>query len=127
MMIHPLLRLAVKEPHLLLDHLSAYGALAGEEASKTFSSLALRVGLYAGAGVMALVGVILLGVALVLVAATPSDDRTTWAMVVIPLTPFLIAAAMVFSARSKPEAKGLDTLKSQMNADLALLREVTAS
>lgn len=35
MMIHPLLRLAVKEPHLLVDHLSAYAALAGEEVSKT--------------------------------------------------------------------------------------------
>ena len=127
MMIHPILRLAFKEPYLLIDHLSAYAALAGEEAAKTSSSLAMKVGLYAGAGVIAVLGLVLLGVAMLLVAARPSDDRATWAMIVIPLAPFVFAAAMVLVARSKPVEKAFETLRTQVNADRALLREVNAS
>lgn len=126
-MIHPLLRLAVKEPHLLADHLSAYAALANEEVAKISSSLALKIGLYAGAGVLTVLGLVLIGVALLLVAATPSDDHTTWALVMVPLTPFVLAGIMVLVARSSPIEKAFDTLKSQFNADLALIREVSAS
>ncbi len=123
-MIHPLLKLAVKEPHLIAEHLSDYVSLAGEEASKLTSSLAVRAGLYAGAGVLALVGLVLAGVALLLVAATPSVDHTTWALIVVPLTPFVLAGIMVLVARSKPIEKAFDTLKGQVHADMALIREV---
>ena len=125
-MIHPLLRLAVKQPHLLADHLSAYAALAGEDVSKVSSSLALKIGLYASAGVLALLGLVLIGVALLLVAATPSVDHTTWALIVVPLTPFVLAGIMVLVARSRPVEKAFDTLKGQLNADMAVMREVSA-
>lgn len=125
MMIHPLLRLAIKEPHLLADHLSAYAALASEEVSKTSLSLAWQIGLYAGAGVMAFVGLILIGVAFLLVGATPSDGHTTWILIVVPLMPFVIAGAMVLFARSKPVENAFDAFKRQVNADLALIREVS--
>ncbi len=126
MMIHPLLRLAVQEPHILADHLGAYAALAGEELSKTSSSLALRVGLYAGAGVMAFLGLILVGVALLLMAATSSDEWVRWALILVPVTPFAVAAVLVLVARSKPVENAFDTLKQQVDADMALLREVNA-
>lgn len=127
MLIHPLLRLAIKEPHLLVDHLSAYAALAGQELSKTSSSLALRTGLYAGAGVMTLLGLFLVGVALLLMAATPSEDHTTWALIVVPLTPLVVAAGLVVMARGKPVEKAFETLKQQVDKDLALLKEVNQS
>lgn len=126
-MIHPLLRLAVKEPHLLADHLSAYAALAGEEVSKISSSLALKIGLYAGAGVLGLIGLVLVGVALLLVAATPSVDHTTWALIVVPLTPFVLAGIMVLIARSSTTEKVFATLKVQFSADMAVIREVSAT
>ncbi len=126
-MIHPLFKLAVKEPHLIADHLSAYVALAGEEASKLGSSLAMRIGLYAGAAVLALIGLVLVGVALLLVAATPSENHTTWALIVVPLTPFVLAGIMVLVARSKPVEKAFDTLKGQVNADMAVIREASTS
>ncbi len=125
-MIHPLLRLAVKEPHLLAEHLSAYASLAGEEVSKISSSLALKIGLYAGAGVLALLGLVLVGVALLLVAATSSADHTTWALIVVPLTPFVLAGVMALVARSSPTGKAFKTLKGQLKADMALIREVSA-
>ena len=52
MIIHPLLRLVVTQPHLLGEHAEANSALVGEEAKKVSTSLAVRIGigLYAGAG-----------------------------------------------------------------------------
>ncbi len=126
-MIHPLLKLAVKEPHLIADHLSAYVGLAGEEVSKLTSSLAMRAGLYAGAGVLAVIGLVLVGVALLLVAATPSVDHATWALIVVPLTPFLLSGIMAWMAQARPVEKAFDTLKGQVAADMALIREVGAS
>lgn len=127
MLIHPLLRLAIKEPHLLAAHLSAYVALAGEELSKTSSSLALRIGLYAGAAVMAVIGLILVGMDLLLIAATPSDGWTPWALIVVPSVPLVAAVIMVLVARAKPVEQAFDTLKRQLDADLALVREVSGS
>ena len=69
MFIHSLLRLAMSHPHVLGEHVEAYAALAGEELTKASTSWAVRIGLVAGAGLMALVGLVLVGVAL-LIAAT---------------------------------------------------------
>lgn len=127
-MIHPLLRLAATEPHLIGDHVEAYAALVGEEVSKVSSSLITRVALFVGALCMAAVGLVLIGVALLLVAAIPSSNYPApWAMFVVPLAPFVIAGACIFFARSKPTDKPFDTLKKQLNADMAMLREVSAS
>ena len=128
MTIHPLLKLAMSQPHLLGDHLEAYAALVGEEAKKVSTSLAMRIALYAGAGVMALIGLVLIGVALLLRASISSADYPAgWALLVVPLTPFVLAAAMVLFARSKPIEKAFDVVKSQVKADIDLLREVSSS
>ena len=126
-MIHPLLRLAATEPQLLGDHVEAYASLVGEEVGKVSTSVITRVVLYAAAALMAAVGLVLIGVALLLVSAIPSSEYPAgWALVVVPLAPFLIAAGCVMYARSKPTEKPFDNIKKQLNADMAMLREVTA-
>jgi cytochrome bd-type quinol oxidase subunit 2 len=126
-MIHPLLRLAATQPHLIGDHVEAYAALVGEEVSKVSTSLILRVALYGAALCFLLVGLVLVGVALLFCAAVPSSDYpAAWAMFVIPLAPFVFAAACILFARSKPSEKPFDTIKKQLNADMAMLREVSA-
>ena len=126
-MIHPLLRLAATEPHLLGDHVEAYAALVGEEVHKVSTSWAMRIGLYAGALVLALLGLGLVGVALLLCAAMPSSEYPApWAMVVVPLVPLAGAVACFMVARSKPIENAFDTVKKQLNADMAMLREVSA-
>ncbi|MEO8836373.1 MAG: hypothetical protein ABI364_06505 [Caldimonas sp.] len=126
-MIHPLLRLAVSEPHLLGDHVEAYASLVGEEVTKVSTSWATRIGLYLVALAMVVVGLVLVGVALLLCAALPSSDYPApWAMFVVPITPFVIAAICVFTARSRPVAKAFDAVKKQLDADMAMLREVAA-
>ena len=128
MIIHPLLKLAMTQPHLLGDHVEAYAALVGEEAKKVSSSLALRIGLYAGAGVLALIGLVLVGVALLLRASISSVDYPAgWALLVVPLTPFVIAGVMVFIARSKPIENAFDTVKNQIRSDMDLLREASST
>jgi cytochrome bd-type quinol oxidase subunit 2 len=126
-MIHPLLRLAATEPHLLGDHVEAYAALVGEEVHKASTSWAMRIGLYAGALLLALLGLILVGVALLLCASLPSSDYPApWAMVIVPLVPLAGACACYMVARSKPIENAFDTVKKQLNADMAMLREVSA-
>ncbi|MEO7116691.1 MAG: hypothetical protein ABIZ18_12610 [Caldimonas sp.] len=126
-MIHPLLRLAATEPHLLGDHVEAYASLVGEEISKASTSWMTRIGLYLVGLCMVGVGLVLIGVALLLCAALPSSDYPApWAMIVIPLTPFVIAVVCVIAARSMRIDKAFDTVRKQLDADMAMLREVSA-
>ena len=127
MKIHPLLRLVVSEPHLISAHVHAYMDLLRAEFGKLSSALVLRIGLFAGAAVLGVLGILLVGVALLLRATVPSTDYPAgWALVVVPLVPLVAAAIMVMIARSKPVDSGLSTLKQQMNADKAMLREASA-
>ena len=126
-MIHPLLRLAATEPHLIGDHVEAYASLVGEEVSKVSTSWMTRIGLYAVALCMIGVGLVLIGVALLLCASLPSSNYPApWAMFVIPATPFVIAAGCVFAARATRIDKAFDTVRQQLVADMAMLREVSA-
>jgi uncharacterized membrane protein YqjE len=126
-MIHPLLRLAATEPHLLGDHVEAYAALVGEEVHKVSTSWALRIGLYVAAAILALLGLGLIGVALLFWAAVPSSEYPApWAMVVVPLAPLAGAVVCFMIARSKPTENAFETVKKQLNADIAMLREVSA-
>ena len=126
-MIHPLLRLAATEPHLLGDHVEAYAALVGDEVHKVTTSWATRIGLYVGALFLGALGLVLVGVALLLCAALPSSDYPApWAMIVVPLVPLAGAAVCVLIARSKPIENAFDAVKKQLNADMAMLREVSA-
>ena len=114
-MIHPLLRLAATEPHLLGDHVEAYAALVGEEVSKVSTSLITRVALYGAALCMVAVGLVLVGVALLFCAAVPSSGYPApWAMFVVPLVPFVLAArcASWSPARSRPRRRSTPSRSS---------------
>ncbi len=126
-LIHPLLRLAATEPHLLGDHVEAYAALVGEEVSRASTSWMMRIGLYLVALAMLGVGLVLVGVALLLAATLPASDYpATWALIVVPITPFVIAAVCILVARAKPITSAFDKIKAQLNADMSMLREVSA-
>lgn len=127
-MIHPLLRLAATEPHLIGDHVEAYAALVGEEVTRASTSWVIRIGLYLVALAMIGVGLVLVGVALLLASALPADNfPATWGLVVVPIVPFLIAVVCILVARSRPTTSAFDKVKTQLNADMAMLREVSAA
>ena len=73
------------------------------------------------------VGLGLAGVALLFWAAVPASGYPApWAMVVVPLVPIAGAVVCFMVARSKPIENAFDTVKKQLNADMAMLREVSA-
>jgi hypothetical protein len=125
--IHPVLKLIATEPHLIGDHVEAYAGLVGEEVSKVSSGWALRLALFAAAGVLALLGLGLVGVSLLVWAGTPAAEvRAGWLFIAVPLVPLLGAAGCAMYAKSKTIENVFATVKAQFNADLAMLREVAS-
>lgn len=124
-MIHPLFRLLARQPHLVAEHAQAYAALVGEQVGEAASSLKRRALLMAVAGVLLLVGVILLGVAFMLWGASAKDSmRAPWALFVGPLLPIAGGVGCFLAAKGKPSVSPLDKVREQLNADIGMLREV---
>lgn len=127
-MIHPVLKLLATEPHLIGDHVEAYAELVGEEVSKISTGWIVRIALWATAGILALIGLVLVGVSLLVWAGTPDADvRIGWLFIVVPLVPILGAVGCALYAKSHTIENAFDTVKKQLNADMAMLREVSAS
>ena len=127
MQVHPLLRLVVSQPHLFAEHAEAYAALASEEMKKVSSAWAVRIGLVAGAGVLAMLGLIWGGVSLLIAAALPSDDYPAgWALWVVPLTPIVVAAVLILIAKGKTMDRPFDVLRTQLRDDMAVVHEAGA-
>jgi hypothetical protein len=128
LMIHPLLHLIATKPHLLGDHVEAYSELIGAEVSKTSKMWISRVAYYAVALFLLSAGLVFVGVALMLWAVVPSDSMNSpWLLVVVPLVPLAAGGFCVMRARAAPARAAFDTVKEQLNADLAMLREVGAA
>jgi uncharacterized membrane protein YqjE len=126
-MIHPLLRLLATQPHLIADHAHAYGSLLGEEIGKTTTAWKTRMVLLSIAAFMAVVAVILGGVALMLWAVIdPSTIRAPWALIAAPAVPLLVAVGCGWVARRPPQDSFKD-FKQQLAADIELLREAGAA
>ena len=126
-MIHPLLRLIATEPQILGDHVEAYAELVGDEVRKTGSAWGLRLGLYLVALALLGVGLVLTGIAVMLWAALPlSGIHAHWVLVAVPAASLLGAVVCALLARRNPVENAFDNVKKQLNADMAMLREVSA-
>ncbi len=122
-MIHPLFRLIATRPHLLGDHLEAYADLVGEEAGLAAAQLKRRMLWQSIAAGLALLSVVLAGVALLLCAAIPTDTMpAAWALIVVPGVPG-IAAALCFAVSRAEAEPAFANFKRQLAADAAMLRE----
>lgn len=123
-MIHPLLRLAATRPELLAEHAQGYAELVGAELACTLRTLRRRT-VYASLGLALLgIGATLGGVAVLLWAVTPPGDlQSPWAMVAVPALPLVVGAWCLMQARAGVLGEGLDTVREQLAADMALLRE----
>ena len=127
-MVHPLLHLIATQPQLIADHAEAYADLLGEELGTASAVWKRRVALNALALCSVGVAAVLAGVALMLWAVIPpSDIHAPWALIVAPLVPLLAAIACVMAARAEVRTGNFDTVRMQVKADVAMLREVSAS
>lgn len=127
-MLHPLLHLVTSQPHLLADHAEAYADLFGAELDAASTSWKRKALLSAVALCSAGVAAVLAGVALMLWAVIPpADIHAPWALIAAPLLPLLAAGACLLAARTPPGEAAFDAMRQQVKADVAMLREVSAS
>lgn len=126
--MHPLLHLIATQPQLLADHAEAYADLLGEELGSASAIWKRRLALHAVALCSLGVSAVLGGVALMLWAVIPpADIQAPWALIAGPSLPLAVALGCLWAARPQPSAGTFDNVKRQMKADVAMLREVSAS
>ena len=74
------------------------------------------------------VAVVLAGVALMLWATTPAASvQALWVLIATPLAPLAVALGCLLAARAPVEDRPFDKVRRQVEADMAMLREVNAS
>lgn len=120
-MLHPLFSTLVHRPDLVIDHVSAYAALAqaqAQEAGSQWVARALSWTLVAGGAVLF---VVFAGVALMLGLML---ERFHWVLVLVPGL-CLLVTALAYARASRP-AKGeaFAELKAQFDDDVRALRSV---
>jgi cytochrome bd-type quinol oxidase subunit 2 len=126
-MIHPLFHLIATRPQLLAEHAQAYAELVGAEISQVSAAWKRRAILLAAALCCVGVAAVLAGVALMLWAVVAEGEiRAPWALIVAPLVPLAVALACLLAARSDDEREAMASLRQQVSADMAMLREVGA-
>jgi hypothetical protein len=124
--LHPLIRLLATRPNLLAEHVGGYAHLLRVQAQDALVLARVRAVLAAGMGAGAVLGTFLAGVALMLVGVVPlSDMPAPWLLVVAPAVPLVGAGVCWGLLRKQPPMVSLDTLRDQLAADAALLREAS--
>lgn len=125
-MLHPIFRLVATQPQLLGQHAQAYGELVGTEISAQAGVWSRRVLLIALTLCLLGVTMVLAGVALMLWATSVPEPRSAWVLLVVPCVPAVGAIACYLLARQRgaADADAFAELRRQMQADLALLREL---
>lgn len=126
-MFHPLIKMLVSRPEMLAEHVGAYAELAAAEASQAVDQARNKVIVGAAAGVLALVGLVLAGVAALLCAALPLTAMPApWLLVVVPALPLATAIVAALWLRSRPARPSFALLREQLAQDSALVQEARA-
>ena len=118
-MLHPIYATVISRPDLVVDHLSAYAALASEEAASSGNDFKVRaIGLVV-AGVFALLFQIFSGIAVMLGVL---QGQFHWVLAAEPGAMLAIALIVVLSSRRPAPGQRFAELRRQMAADMDLLR-----
>lgn len=126
--MHPLLHLIATRPQMLADHAEAYAELVTSEIGAVSASLKRRAVLGAVALCCLGVAAVLAGVAVMLWAVIPqSSMHAPWALLVAPLVPLGIALICLLMARPAGDVGPFDNVRQQLQADMVMFREVSAS
>jgi hypothetical protein len=126
-MFYTLLRLLVNQPDLLAEHAAAYAELVSTEIDTVSALWKRRLMLNVVALACFAVAVVLAGVALMLWAVVPVEHiRAPWVLIAVPLLPLAGAAWCLLQAQSLDQGSAFDNVRLQLQADLMMLRKVSA-
>ena len=114
-MLHPLFSTFIQRPDLLVEHLSAYGALFRIETSSACSSLLKRCIAWVLVGVFALMFMLLTGVAVMLGVM---QNQFQWVLVIVPGVVLMMTLIAYFIAGAPAQHDNFTELKAQINSDL---------
>ena len=120
-MLHPLFSTLVKRPDLLVDHVSAYAALAHQEAITAGAEVLAR----AAAWILAvLTGVVFLGLSGVAVMLGLMQNQFHWVLIVVPAVALLFVIIAILRALKPWQSERFSELKAQIDSDVRALRMV---
>jgi hypothetical protein len=126
-MLQPLIRLMASRPELLAEHAQAYAELATSEWRSAAEAALRRLLLAFVAVVSLLVGILLAGVAGLLVAVWPVGQMNLPILLVaIPALPLAMAAIAGVALGRVPREPAFADIRRQLQADLAMLRSASA-
>lgn len=114
-MLPPLLRILLDEPGLLTSHAAAYTDLVQEEAGVLRSRLVRRLGLMLGLAGCAFLTLLLLGMALMLYAASGHGHWLFWLVPAIPFVCTLVMAGLIWGM---PRVPSFPRTRAQLSEDL---------
>lgn len=127
-MLHPLVHLLADRPQWFAEHAQAYAELVAAEIGAVSATWKHQALLNAVALCGLAVASVLAGVALMLWAVFPAAQiQAPWALLAAPLLPALLALGCLWAAGRLGNPGAFDSVRRQLQADLTLLREVSAA
>jgi hypothetical protein len=118
-MVHPIFKVLVSRPDLVVDHLGGYAALAQQEASTLGAEIRRRAIAWGVAAVSFLVFLVLAGVAAMLGF---TQGQFHWVLVLVPGAMLALALAAMTVARKSLPTQAFVELRGQLEADAQALR-----
>ena len=123
-LLHPIFKVLIRRPELVIDHLSGYAALAQQEASTLGAEMLRRAIAWGVAAASFLVFLMLAGVAVMLGVM---QGEFNWVLVLAPGVALALALVAMVIARTPLSAQAFVELRGQLEADAEALRMAGAS
>lgn len=120
-MLHPIFSTLIQRPDLVIGHVSAYGALFGQEAKAASTQLVKRAIACLLAVMCGSVFISMTGIALMLGFF---HNQFHWVLVAVPAAALLITVLAVMQAKKPLDSGGFAELKAQLSSDASALRLV---
>ena len=121
-MLHPLFSTLIQRPDLLVEHLSAYGALLHQEATQAGSTLAKRYLAWLLAGICGLIFILFAGFAVMLGIL---QNQFHWVLLAVPGCALLLTLLAIFKANAPVPEIRFSELKAQITSDVQALKTVS--
>ena len=120
-MLHPIFSTLIQRPDLVIGHISAYGALFGQEAKSAGAEVLARALAWLLAALCGSIFIAMTGVALMLGFL---HNQFHWVLVAVPGVSLIATVIAVIQAKKPLNTEHFAELKAQLSHDASALRLV---